>query len=65
VWPSVCVVVRVFASRVGVRMRVLCSVGVYVLVLVSLMVVVVFGVGVPVRMRVLRSVRVGVLVGML
>jgi len=59
------VVVRVFASRVAVRMRVLCPVGMHVLVFVSLVVVIVFWIGVAVRMRVLGSVRMGVFVGVL
>lgn len=58
------VVVRVFATRMAVRMRVFCSIGVDMLVFVSLVVVIVFGVAVPVFVRVLGSVGVRVLVGM-
>jgi hypothetical protein len=58
-------VVCVFASRMAVRMRVFCPIGMHVLVFVSFVRVIVLWVGVAVRVRVLGSVGVGVLVGVL
>ncbi len=59
------VVVRVFAPRVAVRMRVLRPIGMHVLVFVRLVVVIVLGVRVAVRVRVFGSVGVGMLVGVI